>query len=119
MPRAAALLDVAQISEISGIVSADTFIRPTYAGNAMATVNSSDLLKAITVRATAFDAAAEEVLGERLREAGVPLRRELAHGQRDEAVLHKAGQLRLGEQPRPWPAALAIGLGLGQGLGLG
>lgn len=60
MPRAAALLDVAQISEISGIVSADTFIRPTYAGNAMATVKSSDLLKAITVRATAFDAAAEE-----------------------------------------------------------
>ena len=60
MPRVAALLDVAQISEISAIVSADTFVRPTYAGNAMATVKSMDALKVITVRATAFDAAAEE-----------------------------------------------------------
>ncbi len=60
MPRAAALLDVAQISEISGIVSADTFVRPTYAGNAMATVKSSDARKVITVRATAFDAASAE-----------------------------------------------------------
>jgi len=60
MPRVAALLDVAQISEISEIVSADTFVRPTYAGNAMATVKSSDARKVITVRATAFDAAAPE-----------------------------------------------------------
>jgi len=57
MPRVAALLDVAQISEISGIVSANTFIRPTYAGNAMATVKSNDSCKVITVRATAFEAA--------------------------------------------------------------
>ncbi len=60
MPRAAALLDVAQISEISAIVSADTFVRPTYAGNAMATVKINDALKVLTVRATAFDAAVEE-----------------------------------------------------------
>ena len=60
MPRAAALLDVAQISEISEILSADSFIRPTYAGNAMATVESSDAKKVITVRATAFDAAAAD-----------------------------------------------------------
>ena len=60
MPRAAALLDVQQISDISGIESADTFIRPIYAGNAMATVQSSDKIKLITVRATAFDPAAEE-----------------------------------------------------------
>ena len=58
MPRVAALLDVAQISEISEIVSADTFVRPTYAGNAMVTVRSKDARKVITVRATAFDAAA-------------------------------------------------------------
>ena len=58
MPRAAALLDVAQISEISEVISADSFVRPTYAGNAMATVQSSDAKKVITVRATAFDAAA-------------------------------------------------------------
>jgi electron transfer flavoprotein alpha subunit len=60
MPRAAALLDVAQVSEISEILSADSFVRPTYAGNAMATVQSSDAKKVITVRATAFDAAATE-----------------------------------------------------------
>ena len=57
MPRAAALLDVAQISDISAVVSADTFERPIYAGNAIATVKSSDAIKAITVRATAFPAA--------------------------------------------------------------
>ena len=60
MPRAAALLDVQQISEISGIESADTFVRPTYAGNAMTTVQSSDKIKIITVRATAFDLAPAE-----------------------------------------------------------
>ena len=59
-PRIAAKLDVQQISEISAIVSADTFVRPIYAGNAMATVQSSDAKKVITVRATAFDAAASE-----------------------------------------------------------
>ncbi|MCM8611319.1 FAD-binding protein [Accumulibacter sp.] len=59
MPRVAALLDVAQISEISGIESADTFVRPIYAGNVVATVQSIDPVKVITVRATAFEAAAE------------------------------------------------------------
>ncbi|HJN59557.1 MAG TPA: FAD-binding protein [Alphaproteobacteria bacterium] len=59
MPRVAALLDVAQISEISEIQSADTFVRPTYAGNAMATVRSLDAKKVITIRATSFDAAAD------------------------------------------------------------
>ncbi len=60
LPRTAALLDVQQISEISGIVDADTFIRPIYAGNAMATVKSADATKLITVRATAFDPVAAE-----------------------------------------------------------
>jgi len=60
MPRVSALLDVAQISEISEVVSADTFVRPIYAGNAMATVQSSDAIKVITVRITAFDAAEAE-----------------------------------------------------------
>jgi len=60
MPRVAALLDVAQISEITEVVDADTFVRPIYAGNAMATVKSGDNPKVITVRGTAFDAAAAE-----------------------------------------------------------
>ena len=57
-PRVAAKLDVAQISEISKVISADTFERPIYAGNAIATVQSADVTKVITVRTTGFDAAA-------------------------------------------------------------
>jgi electron transfer flavoprotein alpha subunit len=60
MPRIAALLDVQQLSEITQVKSADTFVRPIYAGNAMATVKSNDSIKAITVRGTAFEAAAQE-----------------------------------------------------------
>ena len=59
-PRVAALLDVAQISDITAIESGDTFVRPIYAGNAMATVQSSDPIKVITVRTTAFEAVAPE-----------------------------------------------------------
>lgn len=58
LPRVAALLDVAQISEITAVESPDTFVRPIYAGNAMATVQSADAVKVITVRTTAFDAVA-------------------------------------------------------------
>ncbi len=58
LPRVAVLLDVAQISEITAVESADTFIRPIYAGNALATVKSVDAVKVITVRTTAFDAVA-------------------------------------------------------------
>ena len=60
MPRVAAMLDVQQISAISGVTSADTFDRPTYAGNAIATVQTSDAKKVITVRGTAFDPVAAE-----------------------------------------------------------
>jgi electron transfer flavoprotein alpha subunit len=59
MPRVAALLDVAQISDIVAVEAADTFVRPIYAGNVLATVQSADAVKVITVRTTAFEAAAD------------------------------------------------------------
>ena len=60
MPRVAALLDVAQISDITAVIDADTFERPIYAGNVIATIKSSDAKKVITVRTTAFDAVPAE-----------------------------------------------------------
>ncbi len=60
MPRVAAMLDVSGISDIIEVKSEDTFVRPIYAGNALATVKSTDAVKVIGVRTTAFDAAAEE-----------------------------------------------------------
>ncbi|KAA0574371.1 electron transfer flavoprotein subunit alpha/FixB family protein [Azospirillum sp. B21] len=58
LPRVAALLDVAMISDITAVISSDTFERPIYAGNAIATVQSADAVKVVTVRTTAFEAAA-------------------------------------------------------------
>jgi electron transfer flavoprotein alpha subunit len=59
MPRVAAVLDVQQISDISAVKSPDTFVRPIYAGNVLATVQSKDRIKVVTVRATGFDPAGE------------------------------------------------------------
>lgn len=59
LPRLAALKDVSQLSDVLGVESADTFLRPIYAGNAIATVKSDDVLKVITVRTTGFDAVGE------------------------------------------------------------
>ena len=59
MPRAAALLDVAQVSDIVAVEAPDTFVRPIYAGNVLATVQSVDAVKVITVRTTAFEAAGQ------------------------------------------------------------
>ena len=60
MPRVAVKLDVAQVSDVINIESDDTFIRPIYAGNALATVKSLDTKKVITVRPTSFDVVAKE-----------------------------------------------------------
>ena len=92
MPRVAALLDVAQISDISSVESEDTFQRPIYAGNCIATVQSSDEKKVITVRTTAFDAAPKgsnrsEILKlEEVNDAGISefIKEELAKSDRPE-----------------------------------
>jgi electron transfer flavoprotein alpha subunit len=72
MPRVAALLDVQQISDITAVESADTFVRPIYAGNALATVKSKDAIKVITVRTTAFDAAAPSGSNAEVQNVQVP-----------------------------------------------
>jgi electron transfer flavoprotein alpha subunit len=72
LPRVAALLDVAQISDISGVVSADTFVRPIYAGNALATVQSKDKIKVISVRGTAFPPVSREGGGAAIESVTAP-----------------------------------------------
>ena len=92
MPRVAAFLDVAQISDISSVESNDTFQRPIYAGNCIATVTSSDDVKVITVRTTAFDpvpsdsGSAEIVKLEEINDAGISqfIKDELAESDRPE-----------------------------------
>ena len=92
MPRVAAFLDVAQISDISSVESNDTFQRPIYAGNCIATVTSSDNVKVITVRTTAFDpvpsdsGSAEIVKLEEINDAGISqfIKDELAESDRPE-----------------------------------
>jgi electron transfer flavoprotein alpha subunit len=72
MPRVAALLDVQPISDIAEVVDADTFVRPIYAGNGMATVKSSDAKKVITVRAASFDPVAAEGGNAPIEPAAIP-----------------------------------------------
>ncbi len=107
MPRVAALLDTQQISDISGIESADTFTRPIYAGNAIATVQSSDAIKVITVRATAFDAAAAE---------GGSASVETVSAQGDSGLSSFVGQ-ELSESDRPELTAADVVISGGRGLG--
>ncbi|CCQ74931.1 electron transfer flavoprotein subunit alpha/FixB family protein [Magnetospira sp. QH-2] len=109
MPRVAALLDVAQLSDISGIVDGETFVRPIYAGNALATVKTSDAIKIVTVRGTAFEAAATT--------GGSAAIEDLAPaGGQDLAVF--AGQ-ELTESERPELTSAKVIISGGRGMGSG
>jgi len=106
MPRVAALLDVQQISEISAVMTPDTFVRPIYAGNVLITVKSSDKIKVVTVRATGFDAAAE---------GGSAPVETLAAG--PDAGLSKFNGQELTKSARPELAAARIIVSGGRGMG--
>lgn len=108
-PRIAALLDVAQISDIIKVESADTFVRPIYAGNVLATVQSKDAVKVITVRGTAFPAAANTG-----GSAGV----ETLPAGPDAGLSHFVGQ-QLTQSDRPELTAARIIISGGRGMGNG
>ncbi len=107
MPRAAALLDTQQISDIIAVHDADTFDRPIYAGNAIATVKSSDTIKLITVRGTAFDPVNAE---------GGQAPIEDASGQGDSGLSRFVKQ-ELSESDRPELTAASIVVSGGRGVG--
>lgn len=109
MPRVAALLDVAQISDIVAVESADTFVRPIYAGNAFSTVQSSDAIKVITVRSTGFDAAVSS--------GGSGVIENLAAGA--EAGVSRVVKQELTKSERPELAAAKRIVSGGRGLGDG
>jgi len=107
-PRIAAKLDVAQVSDVTGIESADTFVRPIYAGNAFATVQSKDPIKVLTVRTTAFDSAAGG--------GGAPV--ESAAAAPDSGLSKVVGQ-ELTKSERPELTSARIVISGGRGLGSG
>ena len=109
LPRVAAKLDVAQISEITTVVSPDTFVRPIYAGNAFATVQSKDPVKVITVRATAFDAAATTGGSGTVEKIAVPA--DTGH------ALVTGQELTQSERPELTSARIVISGGRGLGSG--
>jgi electron transfer flavoprotein alpha subunit len=109
MPRVAALLDVAQISDITAIEADDTFVRPIYAGNALASVKSADPIKVITVRATAFDPAQET-------DAAAAV--EPVEAAADTGLVHFEGQ-ELTQSSRPELTAARVIVSGGRGMGNG
>jgi electron transfer flavoprotein alpha subunit len=106
-PRVAAQLDVAQISDITKVISADTFERPIYAGNAIATVQSGDSVKVITVRTTGFDPAAA---------TGGSAQTETAQAVQDSGQSHFAGS-EIAKNDRPELTAAKIIVSGGRALG--
>jgi electron transfer flavoprotein alpha subunit len=109
LPRIAAKLDVAQISDVIGIESPDTFVRPIYAGNAFATVQSKDTIKVLTVRTTAFDAAAAEGGAAPIESVSVPA---------NVATSRVTGQ-ELTKSERPELTSARVVISGGRGLGSG
>lgn len=107
MPRVAALLDVAQVSDVIHIESTDTFVRPIYAGNILATVQSSDKIKVLTVRVTAFDAVAAE---------GGSASIELVEGGKDAGISRFISRQET-ESARPELTAARIVVSGGRGMG--
>jgi electron transfer flavoprotein alpha subunit len=108
MPRVAALLDVMQISDIVAVEAPDTFVRPIYAGNALATVRSKDAIKVVTVRTTAFPAAAQD--------GSAPI--ETVSGAVDSGLSKFVGQ-ELTKSERPELTAARIVVSGGRGLASG
>ena len=106
MPRVAALLDVQQISEITQVVSADTFVRPIYAGNALETVQSTDKIKIITVRATAFDKVGETGTAQVVDVPAVPV-----------ATISRFVSMEGAKSERPELTSARVVLSGGRGLG--
>ena len=109
LPRAAALMDVQAISEISAVVSPDTFKRPIYAGNVIATVQSSDAIKVLTVRGTAFDAAAAE--------GGSATIEAVASAQDAGKSAFKADEVAKSDRPELTAAKIVVSGGRGMGNG--
>jgi electron transfer flavoprotein alpha subunit len=107
MPRAAALLDAQQISDIAAVESPDTFVRPIYAGNAMATVQSTDPIKVITVRGTTFEPAAAE---------GGSAAIEAVEAKGDAGISGFVGQ-ELSQSDRPELTSARVVISGGRGLG--
>jgi electron transfer flavoprotein alpha subunit len=109
VPRVAALLDVAALADITAVVSADTFERPIYAGNAVATVQSADPIKLITVRGTAFDAAAAE--------GGSAAIENLSAGATSDRARFVSQELSKSERPELTSAKVIVSGGRGMGSG--
>lgn len=109
LPRVAALLDVAMLSDVMSVESADTFVRPIYAGNILATVQSSDPIKVMTVRVTAFDAVAAE--------GGSATIEQVEGG--DDAGLSQFVSKQETESERPELTAARVVISGGRGMGSG
>ena len=109
MPRLGALIDVQPISDVAGIVSPDTFVRPIYAGNALATVRSSDPVKVITIRAASFDPVPAEGGSARVEAVAAP---------EDPGLSRFVGQeLSASERPELTAARVVVSGGRGMGSG--